>query len=278
MKKFLALILSLLCVFALAFTACGDNTNDNDETNNPTDNNQDGNDDNDTNGDTDGGNDNENTNTHTCIYNLGSWASNSQTHWHASLCPEHPENKKDEAPHNFVNGKCLTCNRAELYNIGDKLPDFEVETYESSYKEGTFSSEDARGKVLVINFWYVQCGICVEEMPDIEKVKNNFGDDVVVLALHIDDSDQPHAQVYIDSTADAHSKTPWSNYKTIFGKDFAGSRLFNMCGGTACPFTVILNGDGVITDILNGNLFPPILGTYDHEDHLTPAIQAAMDN
>lgn len=276
MKKFLALILSLLCVFALAFTACEDlniNLNINGgtgDTNDSIENNQSG-----TNDDADDGTGDEDTTEHTCVYNLGSWANDSQNHWHASLCSEHPDNKRDEAPHNYVNGKCTVCKRAELYRVGDKLPDFEVETYESSYKEGTFSSADARGKVLVINFWYVNCGICVDEMPEIEEVKNKFGDDVVVLGLHIADSDQPYAQSYIDSTASAHNKTPWSNYEIIFGKDL-DSRLFNICGGTACPYTVILNGEGVITAILNGNMFPFDLNTFETGDMLTPAIEEAM--
>lgn len=285
MKKFLALILSLVCVFALAFTACGEQPNNNIGGNNNEQTGDQGNENNDPNGgnegnennDPNGGNQgNENNEPHTHTYETG-WSYDSQTHWHAATC--HPEEKKNEAPHVYEEGECIVCHKSETYNVGDKLPDFTVDTYSNNvYSEGTFSSADVRGKVLVINFWYVTCGICVEEMPDIEKVRASFGDKVVVLALHIDNGEQSGGQAFLSKNDPNGSpkKVPWVDYGTIFAKDLSGSTIFNWFSGVMCPMTVVVNGAGVVTAKMQGNMFPFDWDTYVYGDNLTPAIEEAM--
>ena len=133
---------------------------------------------------------------------------------------------------------------------GDLLPGFIVETYESAYKEGTFSTESALGKVLVLNFWYVQCTPCVAELPDIEEINQAYGDDVVVLALHANDEDQPTAQKTINAKG-------WSDWKTIFGKDIGANAYFTMLGGKgAYPITIVVNTEGVISYTRMGSITP----------------------
>lgn len=236
MKKFIALILSLIFVFAIAFTACDDNT----------DNGQ-------------GGTNNE---------QIGSTQSGDGNG------DEDGKKNNDNEDNNDSNSNGVDIEVIEGYEIGRKLPDFTVETFNSAYTEEIFSSEDARGKVLVINFWYTTCGICVDEMQDIEKVNNKYGDDVVVIALHLNYGSYVSEALGVQRFMD---KKGWSNYNVIFGKDLAIGSVFKNCGGTACPYTVVLNGDGIVSDILQGNMFPGILGTFDHEDYLTPAIEAALN-
>lgn len=161
---------------------------------------------------------------------------------------------------------------ATVYRVGDKLYDFTVNTYQSSYKEGTFSTESARGKVLVINFWYVSCGPCVEELPYIENVTEQYGDKVVTLAVHANNDDVPRAQSFIDSEDSARNKASWSNWQIIFGQDigadFYATRLG--CKGSY-PITVVVNTEGYITFVRQGAV------VNGHLDDLTPAIEAALN-
>lgn len=259
MKKFFALILALVCVFAVAFTACEVVSVVNEGTNNEQtgDNNEDKT--------PDGGNEEDDTHTHN--YET-TWSYDSLTHWHKATC--HPDVIKEQTPHEYVNSRCKSCNREELYRVGDILPDFTVETYNSSYKEGSFSSASARGKVLILNFWYTNCGPCIQEMPELEEINNQFGDDVAVVALHKCDSDQAGAQSFIN-------KSSWNNYETIFGKDLPGDKLFKICGGTTFyPITVVLDGEGVIVRILNGNIIDFDVETKEYTNLLTPVIEALL--
>lgn len=52
-----------------------------------------------------------------------------------------------------------------LTSVGDEVPAFEVQLTDGK----TFNSRDAKGKVVVINFFATWCGPCVTEMPQLEK-------------------------------------------------------------------------------------------------------------
>ena len=280
MKKFLILILSLVCIFAIAlFAACESSTGDNNG-----DTNVEQPDDNDDNKDKtpDGGDqeDDGKDKPHTHTFET-TWSYDSQNHWLKASC--HPEEIKDKAPHNYQNGKCGVCGRFERYEVGDKLPDFTVETYNSSYTAGKFSSVDARGKILVINFWYVSCGVCIDEMPDLEELNDTYGDDIVVIALHKDNNEQSGAQAYIDLTDPNdtnHHKTSWSNYKTIFGKDVSGDKLYNWCAQNngAYPVTIVLDQEGTIIQIQNGSIMHFDMSTFEYTNVLISTIEEALAN
>lgn len=52
----------------------------------------------------------------------------------------------------------------------DKAADFTLK--DLSGKE--FSLSDYKGKVILINFWATWCGPCLKEMPDLEKLYQNY--------------------------------------------------------------------------------------------------------
>ena len=43
----------------------------------------------------------------------------------------------------------------------------------------SYTSETLRGKVVIIDFWFVTCAACIQEMPDLNKIKEDFGTDEV---------------------------------------------------------------------------------------------------
>ncbi|MDE6060763.1 MAG: 4Fe-4S binding protein, partial [Clostridia bacterium] len=82
-------------------------------------------------------------------------------------------------------------NDTTVYGVGDRCPDFTLSTFETSatLKEDgthmtTFSTIDHKGTVMVINFWYTTCDPCVEELPEFAKVKDEFGDSIIMVAVH----------------------------------------------------------------------------------------------
>ena len=66
---------------------------------------------------------------------------------------------------------------------GEAAPAFEVRTLEGQ----SFASKDLKGKVVVLNFWFVGCAPCIVEIPGLNRlVKELEGRDVVFLALALD--------------------------------------------------------------------------------------------
>ncbi len=67
---------------------------------------------------------------------------------------------------------------------GMSAPDFSVQTIEGE----TIAMSEMRGKVVVLNFWFIGCPACMYEMPSLNLLKARFAgqDDVVFLSMTAD--------------------------------------------------------------------------------------------
>lgn len=68
---------------------------------------------------------------------------------------------------------------------GKPLPDFVFKDILGN----TYTPEDIKGKVVVINFWFMSCAPCIEEMPELNKLVEEYenNNDVLFLALTLDE-------------------------------------------------------------------------------------------
>jgi len=71
-------------------------------------------------------------------------------------------------------------------DIGKPALDFDHEDIQGN--QVTLSS--LKGKVVVLNFWFINCKPCVLEMPELNALKSEFGDDVVFLAVTFDEKEK----------------------------------------------------------------------------------------
>ena len=158
-----------------------------------------------------------------------------------------------------------------VYEEGDRMYDFTVNTYQSAYTQSTISTEELRGKVIVLNFWYISCGPCVEELPFIEEVQEKYGESVVTIALHKNNHEVSGVQSFINAVNLNNNKIDWSNWEIVFGQDIGADKYFKMYGGKAAyPMTAVIDGNGCVVKIIQG----PVI--HDGNDSLTPAIEQAL--
>lgn len=69
--------------------------------------------------------------------------------------------------------------------VGCKAPDFIVQTIQGE----VLNSNELRGNVVVINFWYEGCAPCIAELPALNKLRAEYqGKDVVFIAFSKDDT------------------------------------------------------------------------------------------
>ena len=67
---------------------------------------------------------------------------------------------------------------------GSTAPDFALPALNGTY----VSLSDQKGKVVLVHFWATWCPPCVEEMPDLERLYQEFrGPDFEVLAISVDE-------------------------------------------------------------------------------------------
>ena len=68
---------------------------------------------------------------------------------------------------------------------GKPLPDFVFKDILGN----TYTPEDIKGKVVVINLWFISCAPCIEEMPELNRLVKEYenNDAVLFLALALDE-------------------------------------------------------------------------------------------
>ncbi|MDL2236427.1 TlpA family protein disulfide reductase [Christensenellaceae bacterium OttesenSCG-928-K19] len=122
------------------------------------------------------------------------------------------------------------------YKIGDTPVDFEVELMDGE----VVRLSDLQGKVVFLNFWFLDCPPCVAEMPAFQKLQEEYGDDLVVLAVNHRDRKEK-IEAFIEE----------NGYTFDIGLDPAGAIKIPVNG---FPYTLILDRDGVISFIGQGAL------------------------
>lgn len=136
--------------------------------------------------------------------------------------------------------------------IGAISPDFTASTLDNS----SIQLSQLKGKVVVMNFWFLACGPCIKEMPELnELVKKYQGKDVEFIAVTFDKQ---------DLVAESLKIRPF-NYKQIVD----AQNIIDLYKATAFPAHLILDKNGKVLFAQFGNNSKII-------EHLTKIIDSAL--
>ena len=128
---------------------------------------------------------------------------------------------------------------------------FELEIIDKNGKTGQVLQPNASGKITIINFWGTWCGPCVAELPYFAQIAEEYGEDVVVVAIH---------SALLQETAVDYIKTNYPDSAMLFACDkgdaatLAGEYFTLLGGRDAYPRTLILDEEGVILQVLDGSV------------------------
>ncbi len=144
---------------------------------------------------------------------------------------------------------------------GNKCPDFTAQVYEVkeesfSLSEETFVLSEQIGKVCIINFWETWCQACIEELPEFNKIQEEYEGEVEVIAAVGSDG------LTAESKADWLSGKGWRSYDkesdwakfslTFVYLDEESSKNLG-CDGML-PRTVIVDKSGIVVHEVNGSM------------------------
>jgi peroxiredoxin len=119
-------------------------------------------------------------------------------------------------------------------------PSFAVTTLEGKQ----FELNALRGKIVVLNFWFIGCAPCIAEIPELNKLANDYKEqkDVVFLALALDAAE--NLREFLK--------------KHEFGYNIAASAQDTIVGkfeANSFPTHIIIDRDGkVVTELVAGDL------------------------
>jgi uncharacterized protein (TIGR03435 family) len=78
---------------------------------------------------------------------------------------------------------------AQALKIGDNLPNYQLKSV-VNYKADSFNFKDAKGKILIIEFWGTWCSPCIPALQHLNEIKNKFPNDVFVVGISDDSKER----------------------------------------------------------------------------------------
>jgi thiol-disulfide isomerase/thioredoxin len=135
---------------------------------------------------------------------------------------------------------------------GRPLPDLELAALDGT--KVNLSSLGGDGVPLLINLWAESCKACRDEMPDLERASQEFGDRLHIVGLNVEDS-ASQASDYADKVG--------VTYQILIDP---ANLVLNEFQVPALPATLIVGGDGVIQHLHLGVLTADRLRTLVPEE------------
>jgi peroxiredoxin len=129
----------------------------------------------------------------------------------------------------------------QKFKAGDKAPEFAAKDLAGKeYKLSTY----AGSKVVLLNFWGLRCGACLEEMPYLEEIAKKYaGEGLVVLGI---DTDGVDAKTVVDTLTEVRVSV---TYPLLTDEEFKVTDVYT---NFLVPLTIVIDKGGVIRYIHTG--------------------------
>ena len=121
---------------------------------------------------------------------------------------------------------------------GVQAPDFTGELIDGT----SITLSELQGKPVIINFWATWCGPCVKEMPAFERLKDDFGDKIGIIAVNCGD-DAGTVKDFVEENG--------YTFPVVLDEEYSISMLYPT---NSIPYTVVVDAEGRVTHISTGAL------------------------
>lgn len=102
-----------------------------------------------------------------------------------------------------------------------------------------YDNKTTKGKIIVLNFWFIGCTACVKEMPELNKIVENYKNrNIVFLGVAFDKKDE--LKKFLNKVRFLYTIIPVS-------KDY----VINTLGITSFPTQIIVNREGRIAKVFD---------------------------
>ena len=133
--------------------------------------------------------------------------------------------------------------------VGNRCPSYALPIVTSDGETGNTIYPGETGKITIINFWGTWCGPCINEMPYLDEIARNYADSVTVIAVHSVQERNSMPMFLAKNYPDSPIIFSWDRSESYY------SNFYLLLGGSGYyPYTIVLNAEGVITDIRIGSM------------------------
>lgn len=125
----------------------------------------------------------------------------------------------------------------EVFERGREAPDLTLVDFDKN----SHSLSNFEGKVVLLDYWAAWCPYCVNEMPILQEIDEEY-QDVVVVGIH---------------RTDTESEKIGLNFAEDIGVEYlliadSDGSLYEAAGGFGMPVAVYIDKDGVVRNIKSG--------------------------
>lgn len=107
--------------------------------------------------------------------------------------------------------------------------------------EGPKTLADAKGKVVIVDFWATYCGPCKKSFPKYQELLDQFGGDLVVIAVSVDEPDAASEEKLKEFATETQVK-----FSILWDKDHKTADLYKPSN---MPTSYIIDRDGKIAHV-----------------------------
>ncbi|MDR0842324.1 MAG: TlpA family protein disulfide reductase [Acidobacteriota bacterium] len=136
----------------------------------------------------------------------------------------------------FSFGMLSSCGRQSGSLIGNPAPSFKLQDVEGQ----EVSLEQFRGKIVLLDFWATWCEPCRMTMPVVEKLSKEYPDDLVLLAVNLQETRDDVAPYVAEQGI--HSRVLLDEQGTVGGA----------YGTEVIPMQFLIDREGIVRDIKAG--------------------------
>jgi cytochrome c biogenesis protein CcmG, thiol:disulfide interchange protein DsbE len=127
------------------------------------------------------------------------------------------------------------------------MPDDILQAEMKTIDGKTFKLGDQKGKVLLVNLWATWCAPCVKEMPEIQKLNDEFKDKgFEAIGVTFIDEDNPDKQVR------DFLKEKKFTYTQVLSNEKTWDAMLELSKAPGIPVNFIVSKDGKILETLVG--------------------------
>jgi cytochrome c biogenesis protein CcmG, thiol:disulfide interchange protein DsbE len=108
---------------------------------------------------------------------------------------------------------------------------------------GPVTVEEARGKVMILDFWATFCAPCRKSFPRHQALVDQFGGDLVVLAVSVDDPETDKA------TLEQFMQMTGTQFSVVWDKEQESARAYQL---PKMPTTFIVDKQGIVRHVHAG--------------------------
>jgi uncharacterized protein (TIGR03435 family) len=119
-------------------------------------------------------------------------------------------------------------------NIGDKAPNISMVLVTS--EKANISTDQLKGKVILLDFWATWCGSCIVNMPHLDSLQTEFADQLQVIAISSEEQER----------LERFSKN--KPFSFLYGRD-GDDELQEIFPHRMIPHSVLINAQGEVVAI-----------------------------